>query len=157
MARFRLASFAATLFSSGEQLDLRVHPALIPSESQLCVDNEYNAVHCVTQSSDGYLVGKGAGQLPTASAVASDVHTLDFDMDVYPQKMSDMPVAALSQKEFEYYLRVTGFSNVDEPPVLVRDVDHVYRITRKEEDMQQLLEELINQGANVAAIKIIEC
>jgi homoserine dehydrogenase len=59
----------------GEMLDLRVHPALIPRGSALAgVNQEYNAV-LIKGDAIGEMIfyGKGAGSLPTASAVLSDI------------------------------------------------------------------------------------
>jgi homoserine dehydrogenase len=59
----------------GEKLDLRVHPALISTGHPLSsVRNEFNAV-LVKGDAIGEMIfyGKGAGSLPTASAVLSDV------------------------------------------------------------------------------------
>lgn len=59
----------------GDKLDLRVHPALISTGHPLSsVRNEFNAV-LVKGDAIGEMIfyGKGAGSLPTASAVLSDV------------------------------------------------------------------------------------
>ncbi|MFN8139264.1 MAG: homoserine dehydrogenase [Fimbriimonadales bacterium] len=58
-----------------DQLDLRVHPALVPKNHHLAaVRNEDNAV-IISGDAIGEMVfhGKGAGSLPTASAVLSDL------------------------------------------------------------------------------------
>jgi homoserine dehydrogenase len=60
---------------AGERLDLRVHPSLLPAAHPLAsVDDVYNAV-MVTGSSVGDVMfyGRGAGSMPTGSAVAGDV------------------------------------------------------------------------------------
>lgn len=59
----------------GSQLELRVHPALISNTNPLAsVDQEFNAV-LVRGDAIGEMIfyGKGAGSLPTASAVLSDI------------------------------------------------------------------------------------
>lgn len=59
----------------GDALDLRVHPALVPFEHPLGpVSDEFNAV-MVKGDATGEMIfhGKGAGSLPTASAVMSDI------------------------------------------------------------------------------------
>jgi homoserine dehydrogenase len=59
----------------GDRLDLRVHPALISNGHPLSsVRNEFNAV-LVKGDATGEMIfyGKGAGSLPTASAVLSDI------------------------------------------------------------------------------------
>ncbi|MBS1712919.1 MAG: homoserine dehydrogenase [Armatimonadetes bacterium] len=59
----------------GDSLDLRVHPALVAFEHPLGpVSDEFNAV-MVRGDAIGEMIfhGKGAGSLPTASAVMSDI------------------------------------------------------------------------------------
>lgn len=56
-------------------IDIRVHPALIPRNNRLArVDEEFNAIHIQGSPFDEYFnVGKGAGQGPTAFSVYYDV------------------------------------------------------------------------------------
>lgn len=53
----------------------KVHPTLIPSHHPLAsVKNEYNAVYILGNASDDTMIyGKGAGSLPTASSIVSDI------------------------------------------------------------------------------------
>lgn len=57
------------------EIDIRVHPALIPRNNRLArVDEEFNAVHIQGSPFDEYFnVGKGAGQGPTAFSVYYDI------------------------------------------------------------------------------------
>jgi len=57
------------------QIEARVHPALIPLDHPLAsVDGVYNAVVAVGDAVGSTIYyGQGAGQMPTASAVVSDV------------------------------------------------------------------------------------
>ncbi|HYF00650.1 MAG TPA: homoserine dehydrogenase [Planctomycetota bacterium] len=59
----------------GETLDLRVHPALLPNIHPLAhVRDEFNSVLLRGDAVDEMIfTGKGAGSLPTASAVLSDI------------------------------------------------------------------------------------
>ncbi len=61
-------------FRDGE-VEARVHPTMISQTSTLArVDGVYNAIHLVGDAvGDIVLYGQGAGSLPTASAVISDV------------------------------------------------------------------------------------
>ncbi len=61
--------------NEGQILEARVHPALIPKEELLAsVLNEQNAVYVKGDSSGDLLFGgPGAGSLPTASAIVSDL------------------------------------------------------------------------------------
>ncbi len=60
---------------NGEAIDIRVHPMLIPSEHPLAkVLFENNAIFVQGDAvGDVMFYGKGAGELPTASAVSGDV------------------------------------------------------------------------------------
>jgi homoserine dehydrogenase len=92
----------------GDRLDLRVHPALISTGHPLSsVRNEYNAV-LVSGDAIGEMIfyGKGAGSLPTASAVLSDIveiaRSTRTDGVWKPAKSARLvPVEA----ESRYYLR----------------------------------------------------
>lgn len=59
----------------GEETDIRVHPTMIKEEHPLAsVRNEFNAVMFDTDMTGPVILyGKGAGSLPTASAVVSDI------------------------------------------------------------------------------------
>ena len=60
---------------SGDFVEARVHPTMVPSESLLAnIHDEYNALE-VVGSAVGRQVfyGRGAGQMPTASAVVADL------------------------------------------------------------------------------------
>ncbi len=56
-------------------IEARVHPTLVPSGSPIAqVNGVYNAIHLIGDSvEDVVLYGKGAGSLPTASAVVGDI------------------------------------------------------------------------------------
>jgi homoserine dehydrogenase len=58
-----------------ETVEVRVHPALIPESHPFAnVRNEYNAIEILGDAAgDVVLYGKGAGQMPAASAVVSDI------------------------------------------------------------------------------------
>lgn len=65
----------ATAKRHGDQIEARVHPAMIPASSVMAgVKHEYNAVEVVGEDFGTQIFyGKGAGQTPTATVVASDV------------------------------------------------------------------------------------
>ncbi|WP_280771114.1 homoserine dehydrogenase [Salipaludibacillus daqingensis] len=60
---------------NGEKVEVSVQPALIPHEHPLAsVDDEYNAVYVYGEAvGETMFYGPGAGQLPTATAVVSDL------------------------------------------------------------------------------------
>jgi homoserine dehydrogenase len=59
----------------GDQVALRVHPALLPLGTPVSeVDGVYNAVHIFGDAvGDMFIEGKGAGRYPTASAIIADI------------------------------------------------------------------------------------
>ncbi len=109
-------------------LELRVHPTMIPADSPMAaVSGVFNAVF-ITGDNVGHLMfyGRGAGQLPTASAVWSD--TLEIarrvahgipTMDVDLPSVSPRPLALRPMNEIRsaYYMRVTA---MDRPGVLAQ-------------------------------------
>jgi homoserine dehydrogenase len=60
---------------SDDGIEVRVHPALLPKDHPLApVDDVYNAIHVSGDAvGDVMFFGRGAGELPTASAVVGDV------------------------------------------------------------------------------------
>ena len=60
---------------SGDGIDVRVHPTFIKNDNPLAsVNDSFNAVHLVGDSvGEIMLYGRGAGALPTGSAVVSDI------------------------------------------------------------------------------------
>ena len=59
----------------GHRIEARVHPALVPRDALLAdIRNEFNAVEIVGSAVDAQVFyGKGAGELPTASAIVADL------------------------------------------------------------------------------------
>jgi homoserine dehydrogenase len=109
-------------------LETRVNPTLIPAASPLAaVSGVFNAVF-MTGDNVGNLMfyGRGAGQLPTASAVWSDVleiarrvahgiPALDTDLPTVGQ--TPLPLRPVDDIRSAYYLRVMA---VDRPGVLAQ-------------------------------------
>jgi homoserine dehydrogenase len=123
--RIRLIARAARL---GDALDMAVEPLLLPSWHLLAsVEEEYNAVYLRCASSgDLSLFGKGAGALPTATAVLGDLIDLAQKNSVrwpVPQSTAVAGVAGRVGADRRHYLRVTG-----EPhPGLDRRVESLVR------------------------------
>ncbi|MDP3718754.1 MAG: homoserine dehydrogenase [Acidobacteriota bacterium] len=95
-------------------LDMAVEPLLLPTWHLLAsVEEEYNAVYmrCVS-SGDLSLFGKGAGALPTATAVLGDLIDLAQDNSVRWPVPRVLPVArdgtAVTPAPRRHYLRITG-------------------------------------------------
>ena len=109
--RIRLIARAARVDGA---LDMAVEPLLLPDWHLLAsVEEEYNAVYLRCASSgDLSLFGKGAGALPTATAVLGDLIDLAQDNSVRwpePQRCRwRAPGGAVRPAPRRHYLRVTG-------------------------------------------------
>ena len=109
-------------------IEARVHPTLIPTESPMAqVSGVYNAIHVVGDAvGDIVLYGKGAGSLPTASAVVGDIIDLARNRIVGVQARvpaasfqwdtrKPLPIKPMADIQSQYYLRCMVR---DEPRVL---------------------------------------
>ncbi|MCG3176090.1 MAG: Homoserine dehydrogenase [Candidatus Omnitrophica bacterium] len=108
----------------GKGLDLRVHPTLLPKDHPLSnVHGVYNAVFMHgDHTGDLLFYGKGAGMLPTASAVMSDIIAIakavaaqSWTMEPAPEDLPKLPVLPADRIASRYYLR---FQVADRPGVL---------------------------------------
>jgi homoserine dehydrogenase len=118
--RIRLIAHASR---QGAALTAGVEPLLLPNWHLLAsVEEEYNAVYMKTASSgDLSLFGKGAGALPTASAVLGDLIDLAQDNSVQWPAPRDIAVVPLPARR--HYIRISA-----EPhPGLVRRIDSIVR------------------------------
>jgi homoserine dehydrogenase len=110
---FRIRQIARAVRTDGA-LDMAVEPLLLPSWHLLAsVEEEYNAVYlrCVS-SGDLSLFGKGAGSLPTATAILGDLIDLAQDNSVRWPVPRALAVAregtAVAPVPRRHYIRVTG-------------------------------------------------
>lgn len=109
---------------SDSEIEVRVHPVFIPADSFLAkVDGVYNAV-LVDGDLTGQVTftGKGAGALPTSSAVAADVvaaarHAASGQSAFALKPDGDKRVKPMSQIITRYYIRM-GIA--DQPGVLAQ-------------------------------------
>jgi len=111
-----------------DTIEARVHPAMIPLSNPLShVDGSMNAV-TITGDATGQtmLYGHGAGMMPTASAVISDIADIARNiisgasrrvpiLGCREASISPIPVLPINQVEICYYIR---FSAADQPGVL---------------------------------------
>lgn len=112
------------------EIEARVHPTMLPAASPLAqVDDVYNAIQLVGDAvGDVVLYGRGAGSMPTGSAVVSDV--IAIGRNLLKGAVGRVPVASFQQdqrrplrmKPMEeisslYYVR---FMVVDRPGVLAQ-------------------------------------
>lgn len=74
---FTIKLLAIAKYLDGE-IEARVHPTMVPSASQIAkVDGVYNAIQLMGDAVDDVvLYGRGAGSMPTGSAVVSDVMSI---------------------------------------------------------------------------------
>jgi homoserine dehydrogenase len=124
---YRIKLLAIAKASDGA-LEARVHPAMIPTRSPMAaVSGVFNAVF-ITGDNVGDLMfyGRGAGQLPTASAVWSD--TVDIarrvahgipalDAELPSVSGHPLPLRPMDEIRSAYYLRVMA---MDRPGVLAQ-------------------------------------
>lgn len=112
------------------EIEARVHPTMLPSTSPIAqVEDVYNAIQVVGDAvGDVVLYGRGAGSLPTGSAVVSDV--IAIGRNVLKGAVGRVPVASFQLDQRRpirlrpmeeisslYYLR---FTVVDRPGVLAQ-------------------------------------
>lgn len=106
----------------GMTIEVRVHPTFIPKSHPLAsVNGSFNAVYLYGHAcKEMMLQGRGAGDLPTASAVVSDViHAATHGIHPHPTFVNeaDAPkdVAFSNDWECEYFIRMSA---IDAPGVL---------------------------------------
>jgi homoserine dehydrogenase len=124
---YRIKLLAISKYKDGA-VEMRVHPTMIPFDNLLSSVN--GTVNAITVSADAagdiLLYGRGAGMMPTASAVVSDLvdiarnllagakgrtPLLSYQMD----EIRKIPVLPIREIVTHYYLR---FSALDRPGVL---------------------------------------
>jgi homoserine dehydrogenase len=101
-----------------DRVDVRVHPTMVKQDSALAsVDGEYNAIKVKCDMADDTVyVGKGAGSLPTASAVVADI--MDIARNIKHNSHLRTPLMSfpfnyvkkreiinISELDMDYYLR----------------------------------------------------
>lgn len=113
-----------------QQLELRVHPALLPPSSPLVrINGVINAIFTEGEFS-GYLMleGAGAGEGPTATAVCADIIDLARGNTI-PMWGTDWnelsPATLISNTEFNkaYYIRLM----VEDKPGVVADIATIFK------------------------------
>ncbi len=112
--------------SSDGEVEARVHPTMVPDSHPIAqVGGVYNAIEIVGDAvGDLMLYGKGAGEMPTASAVVSDIMDISREVGTSPEARSPslLPpdgdvgkIKPIDSVSCLYYLR---FMVDDEPGVL---------------------------------------
>lgn len=128
--------------ADGGRLALRVHPTLVHKADVLAeVNGSFNAISVYGHAlGHALFYGRGAGQMPTASAVVADLvgvaigaTPLAFErLRIFPDSSAPASVLPIEQLRSRYYLRVTA-----------RDVPGV---------MAQIAQALGQQGISLSAI-----
>jgi homoserine dehydrogenase len=111
---------------SGDQVELRVHPTMIPVDDLISsVHGVFNAIYIEGDATGSALYyGRGAGDMPTGSAVVSDI--VDIAKNIQFGAAGKAPILSVAEKNGRsvkkmediktcYYLR---FSALDKPGVL---------------------------------------
>jgi homoserine dehydrogenase len=125
---FRIKLLAiAKVSGEGGGVEVRVHPTMIPAASPLAaVSGVFNGIFLTGDAvGDLMFYGRGAGQMPTASAVVSDIveiarriaHGLPSLALELPSVAPSLPLTPMEAIRCCYYLRVTA---QDKPGVLSR-------------------------------------
>jgi len=124
---YRIKLLAIAMLKN-DAVEARIHPTMIPSGHLLAnVNQNYNAFHIMGDASGPvFLFGQGAGMLPTASAVLSDI--IDSSRNILKGVTGRVPLRSINEAamtqiklipmdniETKYYFR---FSALDRPGVL---------------------------------------
>lgn len=98
-----------------EGLELRVHPVMIPETHPLAnVNDSFNAVFIKGNAvGDLMLYGRGAGDLPTGSAVVSDIIAIARDLETFKPladntfESNNLKVLPIEDSSCKYYIRLS--------------------------------------------------
>ncbi len=124
-------------------IEQRVHPCMIPADTLLArVDGVFNAVMVDGDfAGNTVYVGRGAGETPTASAVAADLVDLargarTATFGVPSAKLAKLVVSPMAEHRGRYYIRLM----VRDQPGVIADVSAALR------DEQVSLESMLQRG-----------
>lgn len=112
------------------RLELRVHPAMIPSNHPLAnVNDAFNAIFIRGNAiGDLMLYGRGAGDLPTGSAVVGDIISIlrnNVDLSAVPSirnSYSKKNIGSMDDTRSEYYIRIT----VKDLPGVLSEISSIF-------------------------------
>jgi homoserine dehydrogenase len=121
---YKLKLLAIAKESEGE-IELRVHPTMVPKDYLISkVDGVFNAIYVDGDATGPTMYyGRGAGSVPTGSAVVSDIVDIARNIrksaigrvPVLPKTLSEKRVKRIEDVTSMYYFR---FSALDKPGVL---------------------------------------
>jgi homoserine dehydrogenase len=115
---------------AGGKISLRTHPTLVHKTDVLAeVSGSFNAISIFGHAlGHALFYGRGAGQMPTASAVVADLLSVGLGVTqklfeqirVLPDSTQPVQVLPFDQLQSRYYLRLTA---LDKPGVMARLTD----------------------------------
>ncbi|PYS55169.1 MAG: homoserine dehydrogenase [Acidobacteria bacterium] len=123
---YKLKLLAIAKWHDG-QVEARVHPTMVPDEYPIAkVSGVYNAIQIVGDAcGDIMLYGRGAGSMPTGSAVVADI--MDISRHILMEPLRDLPSTLSGRSAVKpvpmdsitsiYYFR---FMALDQPGVLAQ-------------------------------------
>jgi homoserine dehydrogenase len=151
---YTIKLLAVARLTEDGRLEARVHPAMIQSATLLAnIRNEFNAVEVVGDAvGTQVFYGRGAGELPTASAVVSDIVDVAGrrcgggrrSMSVWARE-ERLPVVPMEEIVTSYYFR---FIVLDQPGVLAQ----IARILATE---RISIESVIQHGRSTDTVPLI--
>lgn len=111
---------------TGKDIELRVHPTMLPQDDLISnVSGVFNAIFVEGDATgDALYYGRGAGEMPTGSAVVSDIVDIARNMmtgacvrikDINVGGNPDLNIKKMEDIRTSYYLR---FSAIDKPGVM---------------------------------------
>lgn len=137
----------------GEQLELRVHPALVAEDTPLAnINGVLNAISVEGRALGPCLLsGRGAGDLPTAVSVVADLVDVAIakkggtaGQSTRAIRLAERKLSPTAEVEARYYFRFTVF---DRPGVLAR-------ITGALGDRGVSIEQMVQQGRGSADVPV---
>ena len=125
---YKLKLLAIAKMHEGGQAEARVHPTMVPDDYPIAkVAGVYNAIQIVGNACDDIMLyGRGAGSMPTGSAVVADVMDIARQILIAPSRRlpagNETSEAAVALQPIEsivslYYFR---FMALDQPGVLAQ-------------------------------------
>ena len=114
----------------GSEIEVRVHPTMLPADSPIAkVDGVFNAIQIVGDYvGENMFIGRGAGALPTGSAVVGDIIDISrsllkqacgrvFPLSTLPRYVQAARIKAMESIGSEFYLRCSA---LDKPGVMAK-------------------------------------
>jgi homoserine dehydrogenase len=120
---------------AGGKISLRTHPTLVHKDDVLAeVSGSFNAISIFGHAlGHALFYGRGAGQMPTASAVVADLLSVGMGVTqklfqhlrVLPDSTGPVQVQPFEQLQSRYYLRLSA---LDQPGVMARITEVLGRL-----------------------------